>query len=77
MHSNLNQTNVSLLAAARVPSMPSSPSLLRTVGTAFLAGLIFAIGVVALLELLDKRVRGKEEISDLGIAGYLGTLPKA
>jgi chain length determinant protein EpsF len=77
MHSNLNQANVSLLAPAQVPSLPSSPSLLRNVGTAFLAGLIFAFGVVALWELFDKRVRGKEEISDLGIAGYLGTLPKA
>jgi succinoglycan biosynthesis transport protein ExoP len=77
MHSNLNQTNVSVLARAQAPSTPIAPDLVMSVGGAFLAGLIVAIGMVILWEMVDQRVRGTEEVSDLGIAGYLGALPKA
>jgi polysaccharide biosynthesis transport protein len=77
MHSNLNQTSVSLLSAAQVPSTPASPNVLLNVASALFGCLIFAIGAVLLWEFVDKRVRTKEEVADLGIAGYLGVLPKA
>ena len=76
MHSNLNQTSVSVLAAAQVPSTPASPNVLVNVVSALFAGLIFAVGMVLFWEFVDKRVRGKEEVADLGIAGYLGELPR-
>jgi capsular polysaccharide biosynthesis protein len=77
MHSDLNQSNVSVLATAQVPSTPIGPNVLRNVVSAFLAGLICAIAAILFWELIDQRVRRKEEISDLGVAGYLGQLPKA
>jgi uncharacterized protein involved in exopolysaccharide biosynthesis len=43
MHSDLNQTNVSVLATAEVPSTPVAPNLVRNVGGALLAGLMLAI----------------------------------
>jgi len=77
MHSNMNQTNVSLLSPAQVPLKPSSPKVVRNVVGAFVAGAMFAVGLVLLLEVFDRRVRKSDEIQDLGAIGYLGELPKA
>jgi protein tyrosine kinase modulator len=77
MHSNMNQTNVSLLSPAKVPLKPSSPKILRNVASAFFSGAMFALGLVFFLEVLDRRVRKSEEIQEFGVVGYLGELPKA
>ena len=73
MHSNVNHTNVTVLSAAQAPSVPSSPNVLRNVATAFVAGLLFALGLALLWEYLDKRIWGKEDLLQLE---YLGGLPK-
>jgi polysaccharide biosynthesis transport protein len=77
MHSELGQTNISVLSPAVVPTEPSPSNKMLKVASAFIGGLVFAVGLAMLWELADRRVRGKEGISELGDAGYLGGLPKA
>jgi uncharacterized protein involved in exopolysaccharide biosynthesis len=77
MHSELGQTNISVLSPAVVPTEPSPSNRMLKVASAFIGGLVFAVGLVMLWEFADRRVRGKEDISELGDAGYLGGLPKA
>lgn len=75
MHSNLNQTNISLLDPARVPSTMATPSAMQGAVRAFVAGLIFAVGLALLWELVDRRVRGREDLTDQGDVPFLGVVP--
>jgi uncharacterized protein involved in exopolysaccharide biosynthesis len=77
MHSELGQTNISVLSPAVAPTEPLPSNKALKVASAFIGGLVFALGLVMLWELADRRVRGKEGIAGLGDAGYLGGLPKA
>lgn len=77
MNNNLNQTNISLLSAAQTPLAPVPKNTMLSVASAFLGGLMFAVGVTLLLELADKRIRDKDELAGFGNGGYLGGLPKA
>jgi uncharacterized protein involved in exopolysaccharide biosynthesis len=77
MNNNLNQTNVSLLSAAQTPLVPVPKNTLLSIASAFLGGLMFAVGLTFVLELADKRIRDKDELAGLGSGGYLGGLPKA
>lgn len=76
LESQASQTNVSVLNPASEPALPSSPKvMLNTLVALFLGGL-FAIGFALLRELMDRRVRGVEDLTEaLGIP-LLGTLPK-
>ena len=77
MHGELSQANLSILSPAQVPELPAPANVMLNVATAFVGGLIFAVGLALLWELADRRVRGKEGIAALGDVGYLGGLPKA
>ncbi len=77
MHSELGQTNISVLSPAAVPTQPSPSNRALKVASAFVGGLVFAVGLAMLWEFVDRRVRGKEGIAALGDIGYLGGLPKA
>lgn len=60
---------------ARVPSVPSGPSLLRNVILAFLLGAVAAAAVVIVLFLVDDRIRTSEQLEKrLGLA-TLGLMP--
>lgn len=76
LSSNLNQTNVSVLTRAEPPDAPVSQNLIQNTFAALVAGFLFAVALVVLLELMDKRVRSPEGVPEVG-EGFLGGLPKA
>lgn len=77
LSSNLHLTNVSVLTPAKPPLTAPPKNLVRNVVSAFIVGLMFALGLAVLLELAAKRVRSAEDVSQMGQGGYLGGLPKA
>lgn len=76
LESQASQTNISVLTPASEPSLPSSPKIvLNTLVSVFLGGL-FAIGFALLRELMDRRVRSVEDLTEALGVPLLGTLPK-
>ena len=64
-----------ILSPADLPSAPFSPRKLHTLGYAATVGLLLGLGLAFLLEQLDGRVTGEEELRDsLGLPA-LGHLP--
>jgi polysaccharide biosynthesis transport protein len=62
LESQTTQSNVGVLSQATVPIVPSSPKvLLNTVLSVFM-GIVLALGTVLLLELMDRRVRGADDV---------------
>ena len=79
LESQTTQSNVSQLTAAEPPLEPSSPKVGLNTAVAVLLGALLAVGGVLLLELLNRRVRGTEDIlATLGLPllGSLTQLPK-
>lgn len=76
MESQSNQTNISVLAAATVPSDPSSPKVALNIALSVVVGAVLAIGVALVSELLDRRVRSVSDLAELLSIPVLGSLPK-
>jgi polysaccharide biosynthesis transport protein len=77
MESRATQSNVNLLTQAEPPVEPSSPKLLLNGALSVVLGALLAVGTALLLEMMDRRVRGVEDIvTTLGLP-VLGVLPKA
>lgn len=76
LESQNNQTNVALLAPATPPASPSSPKPLVNLTLAVAVGLVLAIGMALLGELLDRRLRSFEDITALLDLPVLGDLPR-
>ena len=76
LESQNTQSNVYPLTQATPPLQPSSPkTVVNTIIAAFV-GLLLALGIALLLELLDRRVRTVEDVAaTLGLP-ILGILPK-
>lgn len=72
VESRASQSNVALLNPAVVPRKPSHPRIVLNVVLAALVGTLLGIGAVMLLELLDRRVRSRD---DLELALNAATLP--
>jgi len=76
LESQNTQSNVYPLTQATPPLQPSSPKTVVNIMIAVFVGLLLAIGVALLLELLDRRVRTVEDAAaTLGLP-ILGVLPK-
>jgi chain length determinant protein EpsF len=76
LESQNTQSNVNLLTAATPPLEPSSPRIVLNTALAVFLGLLLAVGVALLLELMDRRVRSVEDVTGaLGVA-VIGVLPK-
>lgn len=72
----LDQTNVSILSPAVVPSEPSSPNAALNLGLGAMIGLLLGFGAALLREIADRRVRSDQDIEvDLGLP-VLGELLK-
>lgn len=74
LESQSTQTNVSIVKRASPPYTASSPNLLVNVGLAAVLGLIFAVGAISLLELIDRRLRSADDLLvtlDLPLLGSL------
>ncbi len=63
MEGNINQSDVSILTRAKPPLFPSSPNLKRNLFLAAVLGFFLAAGAALLLELLNPRVRSREDLS--------------
>jgi polysaccharide biosynthesis transport protein len=58
-----------------LPEMPSFPKLYQTMIVSIAAGLILALGVVFLRELLDTSIRSPRDITRVGSLNLLGMVP--
>lgn len=75
LESQTNQTNVSVLQAASLPTKPSSPNLLLNTALAIFLGFFFSAAVVLSLEYSDRRLRVVQDIKDLVDADFVGEIP--
>ena len=68
---------VKMVYAAEVPKSPSGPSTMRNTAIAGIVGLILAIGVYAVIFVLDDTIRTEEDVTRyLGIS-TLGVIPNS
>lgn len=65
LESQFNQTNIAVLNKAVVPALPSSPRVLLNLALALLLGTVFALGLVIVGEILQRRVRVQSDLSDV------------
>jgi chain length determinant protein EpsF len=62
VESRASQSNVALLNPAVVPRKPSHPKILLNLVLSAIVGTLLGIGAVMLLELLDRRVRSRDDL---------------
>ncbi len=74
LESQTTQTNIVVLTPAIEPVEPSSPKLLLNTLVAVFLGTLLAVGTVLLLELLDQRVRGDDDLQQLLGVPVLGLI---
>ncbi|MGH6648066.1 chain length determinant protein EpsF [Aquabacterium sp.] len=72
-----NQTNVSILKVATPPTGHSSPRPLLYTLQAIFVGLFLGIGLVLMIELKHRRIRGDQDLADLVNADLIGHMPSA
>jgi polysaccharide biosynthesis transport protein len=70
------QSNVNVLSAATAPLKPSSPKLLLNTLVAIFLGGLLAVGTALMRELLDRRVRGPQDLVEALGLPMLGVMPK-
>lgn len=74
VESRASQANVSVLTPAAVPRKPAAPRLALNIALAAVVGTMLGIGVVILTELLDRRVRSREDLINEWNVPVLGVL---
>lgn len=74
LESQTTQTNIVVLTPAIEPTEHSSPNLLLNTLVAIFLGILLAVGTVLLLELLDQRVRGDDDLQQLLGVPVLGLI---
>ncbi len=72
----VSTNNVSVVDTAQVPKQKFEPSLSRNLLLSLLFGSILGIAMAFLIEYLDDRVRGPEDVERLFGASVLGIIPK-
>ena len=72
---NSRTNNVRLIDSAQVPSVPFSPNARRDWTTAVALGLLFAVGLVGLVEYLDDTVKTPDDVSRRLHLPLLGLVP--
>jgi capsular exopolysaccharide synthesis family protein len=72
---HLKTNNVHLLDAALVPTAAISPNVPRALGIASLAGILIALALAFVLELLDSTVKTQDDIERLIGVPFLGVIP--
>ena len=76
LESQATQTNVSVLSPAVEPLEASSPRVMRYTAMAVFFGLLGGFGLAFLWEMLDRRVRCPEDVSDMLQMPVLGVVQK-
>lgn len=64
VESQANQTNVSLLTAAVAPLDPSKPKVFLNLLVSVFLGTLLGVGLALVLELIDRRVRSAQDLTD-------------
>jgi chain length determinant protein EpsF len=77
LESQTQQTNVVVLTPAVAPVKPSSPRILLNTALAIFVGLLIGLGSALILEFMDPRVRGVEDLAQLEGVPMLGLVPAA
>ena len=72
--SRASHANISVLNPAPVPRRPAGPRLALNVALAGIVGTLLGIGIVILTELLDRRVRAREDLVNDWNVPVLGVL---
>ncbi|OYT85604.1 MAG: chain length determinant protein EpsF [Burkholderiales bacterium PBB6] len=76
LESQTQQSNVNVLSPASPPLLPSGPKVLRNIVLGVLVGAFFAILLAYVREVMDRRIRGSEDlVVSLGLP-ILGVMPK-
>lgn len=68
--------SVNVIDEAPVPDAPSGPRRTLYVAVAAMAGLFAAVAIVVLMDILDTRVRGAEDIEQLLGVPVIGRIPE-
>ena len=76
LESQTNQTNIAVLTPATEPSEPSSPKVVRNTALAAFVATLVAVAFAFLRELMDRRVRTLDDVTELLGVPVLGSLPK-
>lgn len=76
LESQVVQTNVSILAPAHAPAEPSFPNLLLNTVAAIFLGTFGALGAAFALELIDRRVRSAQDVTEMLQLPVLGVVPR-
>jgi chain length determinant protein EpsF len=75
LESQTQQANISVLTPAEPPLEHSSPRMVLNMVVAVFLGGLFGVGTALLLELIDQRVRGSEDLSQFVGIPVLGIIP--
>ncbi|VAW88632.1 hypothetical protein MNBD_GAMMA16-1170 [hydrothermal vent metagenome] len=65
LRSLVDQTNANIVDVAKTPSAPSGPKIMKNLAIGVFVGFVFGLGIVILMELVDRRVRSKEDMDNL------------
>jgi protein tyrosine kinase modulator len=76
LESEFTQSNVSVLTLASEPAAPSFPNLLLNTVAAILLGTLCGVGAAFMLEILDRRVRSAQDVSEMLQLPMLGVIPR-
>jgi len=74
VESHARETNVSILNPAVVPAEPSSPKIGLNIGLAAIIGALLGFCIVIVMEMLDRRVRSRNDLFEEWNVPLLGTL---
>ena len=74
VESRASQTNIAMLDGASAPNRPVRPRLMLNLALAAAIGTLLGLGLAAVLELLDRRVRSASDLANDWNVPLLGTL---
>ncbi|RTL24198.1 MAG: chain length determinant protein EpsF [Burkholderiales bacterium] len=75
MESLATQSNVSVLSQAIAPIDPASPRITLNMAIAVFVGTLLAVAVAIAMEMMDRRVRGAEDVAQAVALPIIGVLP--
>ncbi len=76
LESQMTQSNVAIVKEATPPPLPTFPNLIIALAAAIVGGLVIAIAVALIRELLDQRLRTTEDITQVLRQPLLIVMPK-
>lgn len=77
VESQNSQTNIALLNAAAAPTEPSKPRVLLNVLVSIFLGVLLGVGLALMLELINRRVRSADDLTEALDLPVLGSIASA